>query len=807
MTLAGQLPGQSVKVCFFHRPNVKATHYDSDIRETILFLALSIMRHLLLLLILAFFTTGALAQTGDIRGFVYEQETSEPAIYTSVYLKGTTNGVQTNLDGYYSITRVPPGDYVLMVTSVGFDTIKEPITIKAGDILTKKLYLRKSAIQMKEIEISGENEEKKTEVKVSVNKVTPKEIKQLPTVGGEPDLAQYLQVLPGVIFSGDQGGQLYIRGGTPIQNKVLLDGMIIYNPFHSIGLYSVFDADIIRGADVYTGGFNAEYGDRISSVMDITTRDGNKKRIAGRASVNPFTAKFLLEGPLKKEKENQEGSSSFIITSRNSYLDKTSKSLYSYVDTAGLPFAFNDLYGKISLNSSSGSKVNFFGFNFTDRVNYKEIADLDWKSFGLGTNFVLVPSGSSVLIDGNFAYSNYRINLDERDEQSRFSEISGFNTSLNFSYFIKKDELRYGLEIVGFRTDFQFSNAYSKSIGQTENTTQLAGYFKYKKIAGKLIAEPGIRINYYSSLSELTAEPRLGLKFNATDKLRFKAAGGYYSQNLLSGTSDRDVVNLFYGFLSGSDNIPETFDGEDVTSRLQKAQHAIAGFEIDLPFHLNLNVEGYFKNFSQLQNLNRDKVYDDDSENSEKPDYLKKDFIIESGTARGIDFLLKYDYRGLYLWATYSLGYVKRYDGVRTYWPSFDRRHNLNLVGSYTFGKDKAWMTSVRWNFGSPFPFTQSQGYYEQLNLNNGLGTDILQQNGQIAIYYAGINEGRLSYFHRLDVSVQRSFKLAKNTKLEVQASATNLYDRNNIFYFDRLSGTKVYQLPILPSLGAALSF
>ena len=143
-----------------------------------------------------------------------------------------------------------------------------------------------------------------------------------------------------------------------------------------------------------------------------------------------------------------------------------------------------------------------------------------------------------------------------------------------------------------------------------------------------------------------------------------------------------------------------------------------------------------------MQNLNRDKVYDDDSENSEKPDYLKKDFIIESGTARGIDFLLKYDYRGLYLWATYSLGYVKRYDGVRTYWPSFDRRHNLNLVGSYTFGKDKAWMTSVRWNFGSPFPFTQSQGYYEQLNLNNGLGTDILQQNGQIAIYYAGINEG-----------------------------------------------------------------
>ena len=109
-----------------------------------------------------------------------------------------------------------------------------------------------------------------------------------------PDLAQYLQVLTGVIFSGDQGGQLYIRGGTPIQNKVLMDGMVIYNPFHSIGLYSVFDADIIRGADIYTGGFNAEYGDRISSIMDITTRDGNKKRIAGKVSANTFTAKALV---------------------------------------------------------------------------------------------------------------------------------------------------------------------------------------------------------------------------------------------------------------------------------------------------------------------------------------------------------------------------------------------------------------------------------------------------------------------------------------------------------------------------------
>ncbi|HRH66217.1 MAG TPA: TonB-dependent receptor [Bacteroidia bacterium] len=765
------------------------------------------LRSLLFTLTGLFFTCIVFAQNAEIRGFVYEAETTEPSIYTSVYLKGTTYGAQTNLDGFFSISKVPPGNYTLMITSVGFDSIVMPLTLKSGDLLTKKIYLKKSAIQMRELNVSAESEEKKTDVRVSVNKITPKEIRQIPTVGGEPDLAQYLQVLPGVIFSGDQGGQLYIRGGTPIQNKVLMDGMIIYNPFHSIGLYSVFDADVIRGADVYTGGFNAEYGDRISSIMDITTRDGNKKRIAGKVSANTFTAKALIEGPLKKEKENQEGSSSFLVTVKNSYLDKTSKSLYSNLDSAGLPYSFTDIYGKLSFNSSSGSKVNLFGFRFADDVKYNEATNLHWNSAGFGTNFLLVPSGASVLIDGNFAYSGYAIRLKEPDGRDRFSEIKGFNTSLNFSYFLGKDEMRYGIEMLGFKTDYEFYNAYGSGNAQTENTTELAAFLKYKKIAGKFVIEPGIRLNYYSSLSETSVEPRLGLKFNLTDKIRLKAAGGFYSQNLLSASSDRDVVNLFYGFLSGSDDLQDEFNGKSVTSKLQKAKHAIAGIEIDLPLHLTLNIEGYFKDFNQLENINRDKIYEDDAQHSEKPDYLKQDYIIENGTARGIDFLLKYDYRKLYVWAVYSLGYVKRFDGIRTYEPSFDRRHNVNLVTSFKFGKKDSWQANARWNFGSPFPFTQTQGFYEQISFPQGAGTDISNQNGQLGIYYGELNKGRLSYFHRLDLSLQRSFHLSKNSTLEVVAGVTNVYDRDNIFYVNRVTNSRVYQLPFLPSFGMNLTF
>ncbi len=760
------------------------------------------------LIFLFFFSTGiAIAQTGDIRGFVYEEETSEPSIYTSVYLKGTTYGGQTNLDGFFTISKIPAGEYVLTITSVGFDTIKQPITIKSSELQTKKIYLKKSVIEFREVQVTAENEEKKTEVQVSVNKITPKEIRHIPAMGGEPDLAQYLQILPGVISSGDQGGQFYIRGGTPIQNKVLLDGMVIYNPFHSIGFFSVFDPDIIRGVDVYTGGFNAEYGGRISSIMDITTRDGNKKKVSGKFSATSFSSKVILEGPLKKATDNGEGSSSFILAGKTSYLDRTSKTFYSYVDTAGLPYSFNDLYGKVSFNSSTGSKFNVFGFHFQDKVKYQHIADLEWKTTGFGSNFVLVPSETSVLIDGNFAYSKYSIQLTESDVKPRYSEISGFNAGLNFTYFIDKDELKYGLELLGFRTNYDFFNSINLELSQVENTTEIAGFLKYKRVAHKLVIEPGFRFNYYASLSEFSAEPRIGAKYNVSEKLRLKMAAGLYAQNLLSTTSDRDVVNLFYGFLSGSDNLPSQFNGEDLTSKLQSAKHLIAGFELDLPHHFTLNVEGYIKDFSQIEVVNRDKIYEDNDLNYYKPDSLKKDYVIETGLAKGVDVLLKYDYKRLYIWTVYSLGFVTRFDGNQTYEPSFDRRHNVNLLIAYTFGKRQQWEVSTRWNFGSPFPFTQTQGFYEQLNFNNGLTTDLTHQNGQEGIIYSSLNKGRMSYFHRLDISAKRTFKVGKNSDLAVTASVTNVYDRKNIFYVNRVTDERIYQLPVLPSIGISMTF
>jgi len=753
-----------------------------------------------------FFDQTVKAQNGTIRGFVYEKETGEPVLFTNVYLAKTTIGAPTDANVYFAITRIPPGDYTLMVSYVGFDTLKIPVTLKAGDLITKKLYLEKSTVNLDEISVSASRQDRVRETQTSIIKVTPKDIQQIPAIGGQPDLAQYLQVLPGVIFTGDQGGQLYIRGGPPIQNKVLYDGMIIYNPFHSIGLFSVFDVDILKNVDVYTGGFNAEYGGRISSVMDISTRDGNKNKICGKFDISTFGAKALLEGPIARQKNENSASASFIFSIKNSYLAESSKIFYKYINENGLPYNYLDIYGKISVNAPNGSKVNLFGFNFSDKVQYQAIQDYHWDSYGGGLNFLAIPGKSSVLIEGNFAYSYYKVVLEEATRSARSSSIAGFNGGLHFTYFFGNDALRYGLELSGYKTVFDFFNTVNRKIDYTQNTTEVDAYIQYKWMPGKFIIEPGLRIQYYASLSSLRFEPRLAVKYNVARNFRLKMAAGMYSQNLISTTYDKDVVNLFYGFLCGPENLPSEFMGKKVKTKLQLSDQVVFGFEWDILPNLNVNIEGYYKYYPQLTSLNRNKLYDDTPENADRPDYYKKDFVLETGDAEGVDVSIKYDIRKFHFWLTYSLGFIHRSDGVMDYVPPYDRRHNLNLMVTYLFGKKMGWEFDVRYNFGTGFPFTQTQGFYEQITFAN-MGSDYTTSNGQLGILYADYDKGRLPYYSRLDLNLKKTFFLGKSMKLETNISITNALNQQNVFYFDRVSYSEVDQLPFMPSIGISFIF
>lgn len=749
------------------------------------------------------------AQKSSIRGNVYDKDTGEPVAFANVILRGSGLGALTDIEGFYNVPNVPAGQYQLVVTYISYDSIVMDITVKQGEIINKMFYLQPSANTLQEVSISGRKEAARTDVQISKITITPKLIKALPSTGGEADLVQYLMVLPGVISTGDQGGQLYIRGGAPVQNKVLLDGMTIYNPFHSIGFFSVFETEAIRSVDVFTGGFNAEYGGRVSAVVDIKTREGNRKRFGGLVSTSPFQSKVLLEGPIVPLKEDGNGGSvSFLVTGKRLYLDQTGQSLYDYAarDSSGLPFNYTDLYGKATVMTGNGTKLDLFGFNYTDNVNYAGIADMKWSASGGGVQFTLVPQTTNLIIGGVVNVSDYHIELTEFNkidadlqQDPRMNDITGFTAGMDFTYFGTDSETKYGFEINGFNTRFSYINPQNTTYEQSENTTELNGFIKFKKKYGRMVLEPSLRAQYYASLSDLSLEPRLGFKLNASRGLRFKFATGLYSQNLISSVNEDDIVNLFVGFLSGPE---ETFfkpgTSTPVTHRLQKGVHAIGGVEIDLSDDLELNIEPYYKLFTQLINLNRQKKVGFDP-----------NFITETGNARGIDFSLRYQRPTFYLWATYSLGYVNRDDGFVVYPTNFDRRHNVNLLATWNFGKNKNWEFSSRWNYGSGFAFTLTQAFYTYFDFDDGIGTDVLIGNPDIkTILSENRNSGRLSDYHRLDVSLKRTFHFSKYASLDALASVTNAYNRRNIFYVERLEQSeKVYQLPVLPSLTLIFNF
>lgn len=771
------------------------------------------LKHTYLLLLCILFSAFASAQTGKIRGFVIDKETDSPIPFANVVVEGTTNGAVANDEGYFILSNVPLGKQVIVTSFLGYETIKTEVTVSEVRIASIKVYMASSSELLQDVEVSADRQERETKVLTGVVSINPKEIQQF-SVGGDADIIKAVQVMPGVVTTGDQGGQVYIRGGAPIQNLITLDGMIVYNPFHSIGFFSVFDPDIVQSVDVYTGGFGAEYGSRNSAVMDIRTRVANRKEFSGKLSASTYSAKMLLETPLGAKNERGQAPASFLVSAKTSYLQESSKIFYPYVETEydGLPFNFTDLYGKFSTQADNGSKFNLFGFSFDDGVNFAGNNSVDWNSVGAGFDFTAVPSSSSVLIDGGASYSKYDI-ASVTDGSVSTSSISGFNGGLDFTYFLREnDQFKYGLEAIAYRTELKIpAGDLLPKNEEIQNTTELGAYMTYRYSGNRILLEPGFRVHYYNSQSEVSLEPRLAIKYSITNWLRLKASAGLYSQNLVAANSDRDVVNLFYGFLSGPDDKPDTFRGEEITTDLQKAKHLVAGFEVEVSKEITLNIEGYIKDFDQITNVNRNQIYPSNNDPDIEDIYETK-YITEQGLAKGIDFLAKYRTKDVYIWFAYSLSKVTRDDGLQEYYPYFDRRHNLNFVGSYNFGKDDTWELSLRYNFGTGFPFTPTQGYYQQLTFvdDNGAANpsmDPTTTNGDPAVIYGDLNTKRLPNYHRVDFSVKKTYTLKNDNVIDVSAGATNILNYDNIFYYDREQAKRVNQLPIMPTVSMSYSF
>lgn len=753
--------------------------------------------------------------TGTIRGKVFDQANGEPIAFANVQLFPDDQYTTTDLEGLFSFADVPAGAYELVISYLGYDSLRVPLTLEVGVIKYQAIYLQAGVQTLTTVDVSGQRERARSDVTIANLQINPTAIRTTPSIGGQGDIVQYLSSLPGIVSSGDQGGQVYIRGGSPVQNKILLDGATIYNPFHSVGLFSVFETEALATSELYTAGFPAIYGGRTSAVLDLQTRPGNRRQLAGQLAVSPFQAKVLVEGPLLPLKTESGNSISFLLTAKQGLIDATSQGLYQYaIDTSffafadssdtqrsdlGLPYDWRDFYGKVTFSGRSGSQLDLFGFQFTDAFSVPGSAELEWTTTGGGTQFQLLPPNADLILNGSIAYSDYGIELRERDEAPRSSGIRAYSTQLDFIYFGTNSELRYGFRFEGFDTDFRFRNPIGITFSQEDFTSELAAFIQWKIDAGKWLLEPGFRMHFYTSQNTIRPEPRLAIKYRATRSVRLKAGAGLYSQNLIGTLSDLDVVNFFVGFLAGpEESLFDPVTGLALANNLQLARHALGGLEIDLGKFVTLNAEVYYKDFNQLIQLDRNK------REVEAPDFQR-----EQGRSYGGDISIQYSHATVQLRANYTYGRADRTDEEQRYPTSFDRRHQVNLLGTIQFGAQKRWEASLRWNFGSPFPFTQTQGFYQGIPIErNPVVFDVLTGNYDLeALLSETINGGRLVPYHRLDGSITYRLDLSRSQSIRFNASVTNMYDRANVFYLDRTTSQRVDQLPILPTLGIEWKF
>jgi len=750
------------------------------------------------ILYVSFTPTGLVAQ--DLTGRVVDAETRETLPGATVVLSQTgqlLDGQITDGDGTYRFRRLPPGWYGLEISFVGFVTRSDSVLVPRESPFD--ILLVPSRTQLQELVVETQRADANRFV-AGLETISPGDLARVPMPDVTYDLAGYLLTLPGVVSTGDRGGQLFVRGGTPTENLVLLDGMRIFQPFHIVGFYSAFPADIISSADVYAGGFNARYGGRISSVMDIRSRNGNKNRVAGSASVAPFLSGLRLEVPIMK------GEASLMVSARESLIDRLSPSLLG----EELPFRFGDRFAKLHAFLNQTSSVTFTALRTSDTGNLKsgdrtdENASLrtsTWKNQAYGGRYQYIPADAAVMTELAIYYSSLESRYRQTADDVRQADVSELSLNITFTYLLGPNQINFG--IFGNTNFFDFNLGQGRS--QVSSGVSSGGAF----IEGRLLVnqylqlEPGVRLETFSRGLKRSFGPRMRLIFlpsGAGSRNQLSVAWGRYHQQIVGLRNEQDVSDVFTIWSASPRGTP-----------VPRATHYIAGWK-SRPFSwLELTLEGFHKELSSLSfPVFSDKIG------------VLAEFSQVHGQARGYDAQVEVSTRHFYLSATYGnskVDYVRPPQRSRAVFlsgtgqsiflpriefnPPHDRRHQVGAMARLMFGQNSF---GARWQFGSGLPFTQVNGYYTGLAVDDPTSIDFLTETGTTLVSRAAPYGGRMPTYHRLDITVERKIVLSL-ADMTLQAGVINVYNRANIFEYNIFTGGRIDQLPIIPSAGIRVDF
>ncbi|MFA7421077.1 MAG: TonB-dependent receptor [Melioribacteraceae bacterium] len=713
--------------------------------------------------------------TGTLRGLVTDSLSSEVLVYASAYIKELNKGANTDTRGYFIIPSVPANKtYTLIVSYVGYQNKVISVRVSKDKLSHYNIALSTKGIQLQTIEKVGERYEFKNETKVSVQRIAARELELMPK-GVETDVFRSIQYMPGVQSTGDVSAKYYVRGGASNQNLVLVDGVTVYNPFHALGLFGVIDPDIVNNLEFYKGGFAAEFGGRLSSVMSISTKDGDKNKFGATASASFMTAKLLLEGPIPN--------GSFIISGRKSYSNQI---LDKFFDKNHVPVDFYDVSMKANFSSPDfipGAKFTVNGMFSGDNLksDNPRVEDYKWSNNIVGLRWLQVPD-SPLFFELAFSTSQFKGELltKESGMPPKKNVVDDFSMEMNFNYvFDSKDEVVAGFHIRDITTTLDMLNAVGVPVEIKTNGTSVIFFVKYKMLRfDEFDMDIGARLNAVNlsrNSSVVAMEPRLNLKFRPTDNIALIGAIGVYQQEISTLTNEYEVINLFEPWVISPDYI-----------KPEKATHYITGVEFVPTDDFRLTVEGYYKKIDNFPVINEKKLLVTDP-----------DFVTGEAESYGIEVFTKSKISFVTMMASYTHAFsYKELDKLR-YYNKYDIRDQLNLNLDFELGD--GWNFGASWIYHSGLPYTKIIGYYDKMYIDNYFYQNSLADFRQPFTILGVDNLHRLPEYHKLDVTISKKLDLGF-AKISLDASIINVYDRKNIFYFKRDNGERVNMLPFLPT-------
>ncbi|MBI9068357.1 MAG: TonB-dependent receptor [Salinivirgaceae bacterium] len=764
-----------------------------------------------------------LAQKYTISGYVSDVENGEKLIGANIYNANSFVGTVTNSYGFYSLT-LESGSVNLTVSYVGYSSFQKEINLNEHKTLNIELN---SSVEIEEVVVEGKAAVGGVKSsQMSVIEIPMKTIKNLPVLLGEADIIKTIQLLPGVQSGSEGMSGLYVRGGGPDQNLILLDGVPVYNVNHLFGFFSVFNPDAIQNVTLVKGGFPARYGGRLSSVLDISMKEGNIKEFKGSGSVGVISSKLAVEGPIGDK-------TSYIISGRRTYIDVLTYPIIQMVgksegfDKLSLGYFFHNLNAKINHQFSQKSRLYVSAYMGKDKFNsHMKESGSDWNydekvQFWWGNitgavrwNYMI---NRKLFSNTTFTVSRYKMltsfefsdNFGKRDEFEYTSGILDYGAKIDFDYFASPNHtVKFG-----FAETYHTYNPGVSALTYSEGGEQVSTEFGNNKVythelgayveddirIGSLIKmNIGIRWSGFSVQNTFynALEPRFSSRFLISDKWSLK---GSYAQ-----------MNQYINLLANSNIGLPTDLWVPITDKIkpQRANQFALGSIYALSKNIDFSVEGFYKHMDNIVEYKEGATFlsfDNSWENK---------IAMGEGWSKGIEVLLMKKHGRVSGWIGYTLSQsdrqFNRFEQEIAYGKKFpykfDRRHDLSFVLTYKL--DDRIDFGLTWVFGTGNATTLGYETYPAIIDNDNF------DNTYDVTHYENRNNYRMPSYHRMDVSINFHKQKRWGTRTW-NLSIYNVYNRQNPFFVNweydyEAKKNKLYQysiFPIMPSVSYKFEF